>query len=95
MAAYLLGVLAIVLVWRTCAVTSAKRIRLPAFHIAGFVFLQMVFGIVTLLGFGAFSGELSMHQLGIALLHQGFAVFVLAAAVDYLAALKGPYPVKV
>lgn len=94
MAAYLLVALALILVWRTCVVTEAKRIRLPAFHLAAFVFVQMVIGIATLLGFGAFTGELSMHQLGVALVHQGFAVFVLAAAVDYMAALKGAYPIQ-
>ncbi len=94
MVAYLLGAAAIFLVWRTCVVTDAKRIRLPAFHLAAFVFLQMVFGIVTLLGFGNYTGELSMHQLGVALVHQGFAVFVIAATIDYMAALKGEYPIR-
>ncbi|WP_306146786.1 MULTISPECIES: COX15/CtaA family protein [unclassified Roseibium] len=94
MVAYLLGAAAIFLVWRTCVVTDAKRIRLPAFHLAAFVFLQMVFGIVTLLGFGNYTGELSMHQLGVALVHQGFAVFVIAATIDYMAALKGEYPIQ-
>lgn len=94
MLAYGLGVMVLILVWRTCAVTTSKRIRLPAFHLAAFIFLQMVFGIATLLGFGNFTGQLSMSQLTIALVHQGFAVFVLAAAVDYLAALKGEYPLS-
>lgn len=94
MLAYGLGALALILVWRTCAVTASKRIRLPALHLAGFIFLQMVFGIATLLGFGNFTGQLSMGQLTIALVHQGFAVFVLAAAVDYMAALKGEYPLS-
>ena len=94
MVAYLLGAAAVYLVWRTCTVTDAKRIRLPAFHLAAFVFLQMVFGIVTLLGFGNYTGELSMHQLGVALVHQGFAVFVIAATIDYMAALKGEYPIR-
>jgi cytochrome c oxidase assembly protein subunit 15 len=94
MVAYLLGAAAIFLVWRTCVVTDAKRIRLPAFHLAAFVFLQMVFGIVTLLGFGNYTGQLSMHQLGVALVHQGFAVFVIAATIDYMAALKGEYSIR-
>lgn len=94
MAAYLLVAVAGVLVWRTCKVTQMKRVRIPAFHLAAFVVIQMLFGIATLLGFGSFSGELTLHQLGVALVHQGFAVFVLAAAVDYIAALKGPYPVR-
>lgn len=91
MMAYALGILALLVVWRTCSVTRGKRVRLPAFHLAGFIFLQMIFGIVTLLGFGSYTGDLSMGQLTMALVHQGFAVFVIAAAVDYLAALKGEY----
>ncbi|MTH95431.1 COX15/CtaA family protein [Roseibium sp. RKSG952] len=92
--AYLLVAAGFYLVWRTCRVSSSKSVRLPAFHLGAFIFLQMVMGIVTLLGFGTFTGQVSMHQLGTALFHQGFAVFVLAAAVDYIASLKGQYPIR-
>jgi len=91
MTAYLLGAAAIYLVWVTYRRTDKRAVRWPAVVFAAFIFVQMVFGIATLLGFGNYTGTLTMHQLGVALVHQGFAVFVLAASIEYLVALKGHF----
>ncbi len=83
--AYVLVAAAIWLMIRSQRVSGRKPVMMPARHIVGFVALQVVFGI----------GTLVMNvPLHLALWHQAFAVFVLGAAVDYLVALKGPYPVK-
>lgn len=85
MTAYLLVIAVIVLFLRSRKVSGRKPVMMPARHLLGFVLLQVLFGIGTLL----------MHvQLHIALWHQAFAVIVLAGAIDYLAALKGSYPVR-
>jgi len=89
--AYLLGAAAVYLVWATYRRTQSRAVRWPAVVFAAFIFVQMVFGIATLLGFGNYTGTLSAHQLGVALVHQGFAVFVLAASIEYLVALKGHF----
>ncbi|MTI46170.1 heme A synthase [Roseibium hamelinense] len=91
MTAYLLAAAVLYLVWRTYRTTGNSRLRRPALVIAAFTVIQMVFGIATLLGFGNYTGTLSMHQLAVALVHQGFAVFVLAASIEYLVALKGHF----
>ena len=50
-----------------------------------FILLQAIFGILTLV----------WHvPLSVALVHQGFAVIVLAATVDHLAVLKGAYQIR-
>lgn len=85
MTAYALVIAAVVLFLRSRSVSGRKPVMMPARHIAGFVLLQVIFGI----------GTLVMHvPLHLALWHQAFAVIVLGGAVDYLAALKGPYPVR-
>ncbi|WP_417694923.1 COX15/CtaA family protein [Roseibium sp.] len=84
--AYLLVAVAVLLMIQSKKVSGRKLVMMPARHLVGFVFLQVVFGI----------GTLVMHvPLHLALWHQAFAVIVLGAAVDYLAALKGPYSVRV
>ncbi len=83
--AYLLVIVAGVLVMRSKKVSGRKPVMMPARHLAGFVLLQVVFGIGTLVM------QVPLH---LALFHQAFAVVVLGGAVDYLAALKGPYPVR-
>lgn len=85
MTAYLLVAAVLYLLVRTLRTGGSGAARRPVFHLAGFVALQLVFGILTLVG---------QVPLDMALLHQAFAVFVLAGAVDYLVALKGPYPVR-
>jgi cytochrome c oxidase assembly protein subunit 15 len=85
MTAYVLIVLGLVLTVGTLRVSQRKELRRAGAHIGGFILLQAVFGILTLI----------WHvPLSIALVHQGFAVIVLAASVDYLAVLKGPFPVR-
>lgn len=81
--AYVLVVVAIWLMIRSKKASGRKQVMMPARHIVGFVALQVVFGIATLV---------MSVPLHLALWHQAFAVFVLGAAVDYLAMLKGPYP---
>ncbi|WP_417684214.1 COX15/CtaA family protein [Roseibium sp.] len=85
MTAYVLVAVAVLLVIRSKKVSGRKPVMMPARHIAGFVLLQVIFGIATLVM------NVPLH---LALWHQAFAVIVLGAAVDYLAALKGPYPVR-
>lgn len=85
MTAYLLVAAVLFLLVRTLGIGSSGAARRPVFHLAGFVVLQLIFGVLTLVW---------QVPLDMALLHQAFAVFVLAGAVDYLVALKGPYPVK-
>ncbi|MEJ8476149.1 COX15/CtaA family protein [Roseibium algae] len=85
MTAYLLVIVALWLLIRSKKLSGRKPVMMPARHIVGFVALQVFFGITTLVMF---------VPLHLALWHQAFAVFVLAAAVDYLVALKGPYPVR-
>jgi len=85
MTAYLLIGLALILMWSTFRVSGRSSLRRAGAHLGGFVVLQAVFGILTLIW---------QVPLSMALVHQGFAVFVLAASVDHLAALKGAYPVR-
>ncbi|GAA0783062.1 heme A synthase [Roseibium denhamense] len=82
--AYVLIVAAIALCFATFRVSSQSHLRRAGAHIAAFVALQAVFGILTLIW---------VVPLSMALVHQGFAVIVLASAVDHLACLKGPYPI--
>ena len=85
MTAYILCGAALFLTARTFRVSGSSALRRAGAHVGAFVLLQAIFGILTLV----------WHvPLSTALLHQGFAVFVLAAAVDYLALLKGEYPVQ-
>ncbi len=84
MMAYVLIAAVIFLLIKTRGVSTSNRVRRPAYHLVGFVILQAVFGILTLL---------YQVPLDIALTHQAFAVIVLAGAVDYLASLRGSYPV--
>ncbi|TYC63437.1 heme A synthase [Rhodobacterales bacterium] len=85
MTAYLLAILGGALVFATFKVTKRPQMRQAAAHLGAFLLFQVVLGILTLV----------LHvPLFVALVHQAFAVFVLAAAVDYLAVLKGSYPVQ-
>jgi cytochrome c oxidase assembly protein subunit 15 len=85
MAAYVLVFTGVALAWATFRVSQRKELRRAGAHVGGFVLLQALFGILTLL----------WHvPLSIALVHQGFAVIVLAAAVDYVAVLRGPFPIR-
>ncbi|MHA7773371.1 COX15/CtaA family protein [Roseibium sp. M-1] len=85
MTAYLLVVTGLALTFATFKVSPRKELRRAGAHVGGFMLLQAVFGILTLIWF---------VPLPLALLHQAFAVFVLAAAVDFLALLKGPYAIR-
>ncbi|NVK34930.1 MAG: COX15/CtaA family protein [Rhodobacteraceae bacterium] len=85
MVAYLIMIVAVVLMVMSKRRSGAKKIMMRAGHINGFVLLQVILGIVTLL---------TVVHLHVALTHQALAVFVLGAAVDYLAGLKGPYPIR-
>jgi len=83
--AYVLIAAVLYLLVRTRRISASGRGLRQAYHLAGFVGLQVLFGILTLL----------YHvPLDIALTHQAFAVIVLAAAVDYMASLRGSYPVR-
>ncbi len=83
--AYILVFIGLALTVATFRVSSRPALRRAGAHVGGFILLQAIFGILTLM----------WHvPLSIALVHQGFAVIVLAAAVDYLALLKGPYPLQ-
>ncbi|GAB2187555.1 COX15/CtaA family protein [Roseibium sp. LAB1] len=85
MTAYVLVFTGVALAWSTFRVSRRKELRRAGAHVGGFVLLQAIFGILTLL----------WHvPLSIALVHQGFAVVVLAAAVDYVAVLKGPFAIR-
>lgn len=83
--AYGLMIAGFVLAFGTFRVSQRKELRRAGGHIAGFILLQAVLGILTLIW---------QVPLSVALLHQGFAVIVLAAAVDYQAVLKGAYPIR-
>lgn len=85
MTAYVLVIVAVLLWLRTRSASRDKVLLMPARHILGFVVLQVVFGIGTLVM------QVPLH---LALWHQAFAVIVLGAAIDYLAALKGEYPAR-
>ncbi|WP_299814803.1 COX15/CtaA family protein [uncultured Roseibium sp.] len=85
MTAYLLVVLGLALMYSTFRVSRRAELRRAGAHLGGFVLLQAVFGILTLVW---------MVPLPVALLHQGFAVVVLAASIDHLALLKGAFPVR-
>ncbi|WP_282045744.1 COX15/CtaA family protein [Roseibium album] len=83
--AYLLVALGLWLTWATFKASHRKELRRAGAHIGAFIFLQAVFGVLTLV----------WHvPLSVALVHQGFAVIVLAAAVDHLAVLKGAFPIR-
>ncbi|MES0808229.1 COX15/CtaA family protein [Roseibium sp. SCPC15] len=85
MTAYLLVVVALILMMTTFKVSQRKELRRAGGHVGAFVLLQAVFGVLTLI----------WHvPLSVALVHQGFAVVVLAASVDHLAVLKGAYPIR-
>jgi cytochrome c oxidase assembly protein subunit 15 len=85
MTAYLLVVVALILMMTTFKVSQRKELRRAGAHVGAFVLLQAVFGVLTLI----------WHvPLSVALVHQGFAVVVLAASVDHLAVLKGAYPIR-
>ena len=85
MTAYVLVFTGVALAWSTFRVSRRKELRRAGAHVGGFVMLQALFGILTLLW---------QVPLSIALVHQGFAVVVLAAAVDYVAVLKGPFAIR-
>lgn len=85
MVAYVLVAAVIFLVMRTRSDGASPTVKRAAYHLIGFVFLQVLFGILTLL---------FAVPLDIALTHQAFAMIVLAGAVDYLTALKGPFPIR-
>ncbi|MEP3049379.1 MAG: COX15/CtaA family protein [Roseibium sp.] len=82
MTAYLLTVAALFLAVRTFRTSRVGALRRAGAHVGAFVVLQAVFGILTLIW---------QVPLTTALIHQGFAVVVLAASVDHLAVLKGTY----
>ncbi len=83
--AYLLVALGLWLTWATFKASQRRELRRAGAHIGAFIFLQAVFGVLTLV----------WHvPLSVALVHQGFAVIVLAAAVDHLAVLKGAFPIR-
>ncbi len=82
MTAYLLVFLGVALAVSTYRVSHRAELRRAGMHVAGFLLLQSLFGILTLIW---------NVPLSIALVHQGFAVFVLAASVDYVARLTGSY----
>ncbi|WP_297580253.1 COX15/CtaA family protein [Roseibium sp.] len=85
MTAYVLMAAGIVLMFATFKASQRKELRRAGAHVGTFILLQALFGILTLL----------WHvPLSIALVHQGFAVVVLAASVDHLAVLKGAYPIR-
>jgi len=85
MTAYLLVAVGLALTIGTLRVSQRKELRRAGAQVGGFVLLQAVLGILTLIW---------QVPLSVALLHQGFAVVVLAASVDYLAVLRGSYPVN-
>ncbi|WP_415717344.1 COX15/CtaA family protein [Roseibium sp.] len=85
MTAYLLVLAGLVLTYLTFKIATRSELRRSAAHVGAFIGLQAVFGILTLV----------WHvPLSMALVHQGFAVIVLAACVDYLAKIKGAYPIR-
>ena len=85
MTAYLLIAAAVLLLWMTYRSRADRPLRRASAHVTAFILAQAVFGILTLV----------WHvPLTMALVHQGFAVVVLAACIDYLAVIKGPYPIR-
>lgn len=84
MTAYLLIAAVLYLFWRTLQVSKRPALTRVAALLSVFIALQAVFGILTLIW---------QVPLDMALIHQGFAVFVLAASIEYLVVLKGSYPV--
>lgn len=85
MTAYFLIFLGLILAVGTLRISQSSPLRFSANCVAVFLLLQSVFGILTLL----------WHvPLSVALIHQGFAVFVLAAAIDHRAKLSGAYPAR-
>ena len=85
MTAYLLIVVGFALTIGTLRLSQRKELRRAGTHIGAFILLQAIFGILTLI----------WHvPLSIALIHQGFAVIVLAACVEYLVVLRGAYPMR-
>ncbi len=85
MMAYLLVLIGLMLTYATFRVSRRGALRRAGAHVGGFILVQAVLGILTLIW---------QVPLPVALIHQGFAVAVLAASVDYLAVLKGPFPVR-
>ena len=83
--AYALIAVAIVVALSSLAVSGRREVRRAGINFAGFVLLQATLGILTLIW---------NVPLSIALLHQAFAVVVLAAALDHLAALTGGYRIR-
>lgn len=84
-AAYLLVLTSLALTLATFRISQRGSLRRAGAHVGAFVLMQAIFGILTLLWF---------VPLPLALVHQGFAVIVLATTIDYLAVLKGPFPVR-
>jgi cytochrome c oxidase assembly protein subunit 15 len=85
MTAYVLLAAGLALAVGTLRVSQNAQLRRAGAHVGGFLVLQAVLGILTLIW---------QVPLSLALLHQAFAVLVLAASVDHLAVLKGAYPVR-
>lgn len=85
MTAYLLVACVIYLVVRSHKAGAPSQVMRASHLLAGFVGLQVLFGILTLVN------QVPLH---LALWHQAFALIVLAGSVDYLAALKGAFPVR-
>jgi heme a synthase len=82
---YILVVVGALLAFSTFKVSKRKELRRSGAHVGAFILLQAVFGILTLI----------WHvPLSTALIHQGFAVIVLASCVDYLAVMKGAYLIR-
>jgi len=82
--AYLLIAAGLALMVGTYRVSQRKELRRAGAHVGGAIFVQAVFGILTLI----------WHvPLSVALMHQGFAVIVLAASVDYVAVLRGRFAI--
>jgi cytochrome c oxidase assembly protein subunit 15 len=85
MTAYVLLAAGLALGVGTLRVSQNGQLRRAGAHVGGFLLLQVILGILTLIW---------QVPLSLALLHQAVAVFVLAASVDHLAVLKGAYPVR-
>ncbi|GAB4518111.1 MAG: COX15/CtaA family protein [Roseibium sp.] len=85
MTAYAILAAGLILAIGTLRISQNGQLRRAGAHVGGFLVLQVILGILTLIW---------QVPLSVALLHQAFAVFVLAAAVDHLAVLKGAFPFR-
>ncbi len=83
--AYVLIVVGLVLAVSSLRISGRSELRRAGAHVGGLILLQAVFGILTLIW---------QVPLPIALVHQAFAVVVLAAVVDHYAVVKGPFPIR-